>query len=202
MTLIMKFDVLLWMRLISNGGKVGLINDCYVDYRIHAAQTSSSANMRRSYTQSCFELPIIIDEFFKIMNLDLFECLVDNWFKYDLQNMVDEKNADFIARFLFAKFIIGINNFQYQESGYRYLHGLFQDSESRKKLHDLGFSICDFRKLYSKIDIGKNTDLLAYFFTWGHENLNGLGIKGLSKEVMRRIPKKLFNHKKEKLVPL
>lgn len=202
-SLVMEFDVLLWTRLLVAGGKLGFSGDCFVDYRIHSRQTSSSAHKIKAFTQSIFEHEILLDEFMKIMNLTLLEVIIDNPIKFQLQKFCLSEHADFFAKFLYAKFLLGINNFLYQRCGYKYIHDLLQKAESRKLLEEkLGYSIYDFRKTYSEIKISNNEDFFSYFFSGGHKNLNNLGIKGLFIEILRRLKRKIVKNKSDKLIPL
>ncbi len=204
-TLVMEFDVLLWMRLMAAGGKIGFSDYCFVDYRVHQNQTSSSGHKNKAYVQSAFEQEIILDEFMGIMDLKLLESIVLNAIVFDVNKIVKLKNKDVLAKFLYARFLLkNVNNFPYQRCGYKYIHSLFQDENARNiLLNEYNYSIKDFRHDYSSLDLSINSDLLSYFYCGGFRggNLNGLGIKGLAKEVLRLVFRKLVP-RKDKLIPL
>jgi glycosyltransferase involved in cell wall biosynthesis len=69
-TMVMMFDMSLWLSLLCKGYKIGYCNEIIGNYRIHEAQESSIANVNRVLRYSWFEHSVFWKIFFTIKDVE------------------------------------------------------------------------------------------------------------------------------------
>ncbi len=161
-SLIMLFDVWLWVNLLIAGKKIGFINKCIIKYRISDNQLSSAKN-EKAIKIGFFELFMLLDSWLNIKDIELVKYLVPCHFARQLEKQ-DIDLIPFVISYFFATvlFCDKIEYFKDQQNvreifGNYSLYRIMSNKEMRKKVYDkFEFDIKDFRAIYSFVhkDIG------------------------------------------------
>lgn len=142
---IMQLDCLLWMRLILAGSKIGYFDDIVADYRIHDGQMSSVGQQRTVLTRSHFEVTNYIGELSKSKDVDLIHfCFPDD--KYVAQ-LKEARDIPFVV---WRHYLEKLDS----ELPYYMVHEILSDPRYAESVRvRFGFSIADFRAIYSKKEL-------------------------------------------------
>ncbi len=154
-SLIMLFDVWLWVNLLISGKKIGFVNKCVVDYRISDNQLSSVANPR-AVKIGFFELFMLLDSYYKIKDVDLIKYLVPSKYAKQLTKQ-DSDLIPFVLSCFFASIVKDdtIDFFKDQQNvreifGNLKIYEIIQDKKLFEKINEkFGFGVKDFRSIYS-----------------------------------------------------
>lgn len=139
---IMLFDVSLWLRMLSEGKKIGFLDRIVAGYRIHKAQTSSIQNRTRAGWQSYVEGEVYYDCFALIKDLKLAKAV-----------FADSTYVDKMTDIADLRFLLSVRAMQHKILGwhqaYSYLRCLMNDDEKRDYLENkYGFTVRSLRDLY------------------------------------------------------
>jgi len=149
------FDVSVWVQLLLAGKKAGLIDKSLYLYRTHSGAMMSQ-NFSKVSTICYFEHLAYNEIFYKTKNIDVVKFLCSEIKGIE---QLDEKNIDLIPYFIARKaFEMPVEAYNYPEymgliyknNAYINLYKMLQDDRLRETLsQELGFTIKDFRELYS-----------------------------------------------------
>ena len=156
-SLIMLFDVWLWVNLLISGKKIGFVNKCVVDYRISDNQLSSVANPR-AVKIGFFELFMLLESYYKIKDVDLIKYLVPSKYAKQLTKQ-DSDLIPFVLSCFFASVVKDdiIDFFKDQQNvreifGNLKIYEIIQNRKMAAKIKEkFGFGIKDFRAIYSAV---------------------------------------------------
>lgn len=155
-TLIMLFDVSLWVKLLITGKKITFLEKSVVDYRVSDNQLSSFANIEKASKIGCFELFQLLNVYYEIKDIDIIKYLCPCIYS-QLLKKGDEEYIPFVLTYFLASLVCDnhIDYFKDQQSvreifGCTKLFEFFQDENMRLKIEEkFGFGIKDFRAIYS-----------------------------------------------------
>lgn len=142
MSLIMMFDMSIWLQMLLNGKKISFLNKLVCGYRIHADQVSGIAHEQLALQRSYFEASAWYEIFRKSTSIDLIKnVFADSIYIHALNSVTDIRFV--VSHYFFSK---------YRDiSNYIELHNMLQNDEYRKHLHShFNFSIKTLRELYSE----------------------------------------------------
>lgn len=154
-SLIMLFDVWLWVNLLISGKKIGFVNKCVINYRISDNQLSSVANPR-AVKVGFFELFMLLESYYKIKDVDLIKYLVPSKYAKQLTKQ-DSDLIPFVLSCFFASVVKDntIDFFKDQQNvreifGNLKIYEIIQDKKLFEKINEkFGFGVKDFRSIYS-----------------------------------------------------
>ena len=178
-TIVMMFDMSLFLQFLLNNKNIGFIKEKLVSYRIHTGQISSSANLQKCVAASFFEHLSFLKIFFSTENVQILQHLLT---RNDLSSLGN-------LRLELAKYYLSMPLITMQTSAYLYLHDYFQNEKNRE---DERYTIAQFRNAY------KNS-YLAYKCISNLPIVQDFGIKGTFKLLIKKCIKKLLPKSKEKL---
>ena len=135
-TIVMMFDMSLFLQMLLSGKNIGFIKEVLVFYRIHEGQISSSSNVKKCQSMSFFEHIPFLGIFFETENV----CALQR-----LLNRGDISSLEML-RMELAKYFLNLPVITFQIVAYRYLHDYFQSEVHRI---DERYTISQFRKTYS-----------------------------------------------------
>lgn len=155
-TLIMLFDVSLWVKLLIAGKKIVFLDKSVVDYRISDDQLSSVSNFPKASKMGYFELFQLLNIYYQIKDVETIKYLCPCIYS-KLLKKGDEEFIPFVLTYFLASLVLEnrIDYFKDQQSvreifGCTRMFELFQNEEYRLKIEDkFGFGIKDFRAIYS-----------------------------------------------------
>ena len=157
-SLIMLFDVWLWVNLLISGKKIGFLNASVIDYRISDNQLSSVSNMKKAQKIGWFELFMLLESYYKIQDVNLIKylCPCEN---AKLLRKGDEAFIPFVLSHFFASVVCdGRCDYFKDQQGVREqfgnlkLYEIIQDKQMFDKIKEkFGFGIKEFRSIYSYI---------------------------------------------------
>ena len=140
-TLIMLADVNLWMSLILAGVKIGFVDLCVANYRVHDGQMSAVAASKRVMVRSHYEVFALRQQMIRRFGARWVRQVVPD------SPYADKVESDVDAAFVLAEDLLRREG---DEAAYLELNAMLQDNEMRQRLHDVfGFTIAEFRRLYS-----------------------------------------------------
>lgn len=156
-SMIMLFDVWLWVNLLISGKKIGFVDKSVIDYRISENQLSSVANSRAQKI-GFFELFMLLESYYKIKDVNLIKYLVPT--KY--AKLLSESDAEFIPFVLSCFFaaVVKDDTIDFFKDQYKVreifgnlkLYEIIQDRKMAAKIKEkFGFGVADFRSIYSFI---------------------------------------------------
>lgn len=155
-TMIMLFDVSLWIKLLIAGKKIIFLNRSVIDYRISSKQLSSIYGARIASKRGWFELSQLLNLYYEIKDIDLIKYLCPCDYSEQLKHG-DEKYIPFVLSYYFAS-ITQRNDVDYFKDqvpvrelfGNTKLWELMQDEQLRIDIENkFGFGIKEFRDVYS-----------------------------------------------------
>ncbi len=138
-TIIMTFDMSLWLSLLCKGYKIGYIEQLIGNYRIHKEQASAIQKRRQAEMLSSHEWGIFWKIFLTIESVDLAK---EVWPESDLAEKLTRKEdiPFFVAYMLFDFWIIS-------QEIYAYIASLLDDDCKRQYLIEtFGFGVRELRK--------------------------------------------------------
>lgn len=155
-TLIMLFDVSLWLKLLIAGKKIIFLDKSVVDYRISCNQLSNVANSPKASKIGFFELFQLLNFYLEIKDIKLVKYLCPCIYSKILKDG-DEEFIPFVISYFFASVLIDDNcgYFKDQQSireiwGNTKLFEILQNEDMRIKIQEkFGFGIKEFRAIYS-----------------------------------------------------
>lgn len=176
-TIVMMFDMSIFLQMLLNGKNIGFIKEKLISYRIHEGQISSSANKKKCIASSFFEHIVFMRIFFETENIQFMQRLLNRTDLSSLENL----------RIELAKFWMSLPVVTFQIAAYQWLHDYLQDAEHRD---DERVAVACFRNLYQSSE-------LAYRCLETNEWYNALGIKGIFKIFMKKCIRKFLPHTKK-----
>lgn len=176
-TMVMKFDVLIFLQMLLNDKNIGFIKEKLVSYRIHERQISSSANEEYVFSMSFFEYIECFRYFFETENVRALQRLL---VRNDLSQIED-------LRLELAKFLLTLPVVVSQITAYEWLHDYFQDEGHRT---DERYTIAEFRNAYKHSDLARKCLCMGSLF-------DDIGIKGILRILMKKIVRKVFPQRKK-----
>ena len=182
-TVVMMFDMSIFLQFLLNDKNIGFIKETLVSYRIHEGQVSSSANLKKCTAMSFFEHLPFFRIFFETENVRALQRLLN---RNDLSSLVS-------LRIELAKFCLTLPVVTFQIAAYEWLHEYFQHEENRS---DDKYTIAQFRNEY------RHSELAYRCLSPSSAAVGGMGIKGVFKILVKKCIRKVFPHKKEKLTHL
>lgn len=171
-TIVMLFDMSIFLQMLLNDKNIGFIKEKLVSYRIHTGQISSSANLKKCMAQSFFEHVPFFSIFFETHNVCLLKRLLCR---------PDLSSID-VLRLELAKYFFTLPVITYQIVAYQYLHKYFQDEDHR---NNENYTIAQFRNTYKYSE-------LAYKCITPIENVQDIGIKRTVKILIKKIIKRIL----------
>lgn len=155
-TLIMLFDVSLWLKLLIAGKKIVFLDKATVNYRISSQQLSNATNGALAGKRGFFELFQLLNFYLGIKNIEYVKFLCPCKYS-ELLDDGDEEFIPFIVAYFSASMLINNNcNWFKDQQASREIWGclklfeLFQNDNYRIKIEEkFGFGIKEFRALYS-----------------------------------------------------
>lgn len=184
-TIVMLFDMSLFLQFLLNNKKIGFMRERLVSYRIHEGQISSSVNEKKCIAMSFFEQIFFFKIFFETKNRNALQRLLN---RQDLSSLESLKME-------LARYWLSLPVITFQIAAYDYLHNFFQSENHRV---DERFTIAQFRNLYKHSDLAYKCLLLqspVVFF----ENI---GIKGTFKILIQKCLRKVHPSRTKKLTHL
>ena len=175
-TIVMLFDMSIWLQMLLAGKNIGFMPETLVSYRIHEGQISSSVYKASIVSMSFFEHTVFLDTFFRTDNIAALQKLLS---RSDISNLQT-------LRLELAKCYLAWPVITFQLVAYRYLHKYFQQEENR---NDDRYTIAQFRGTYKHSSFA-NRALEPI------KDLNGLGIKGTFRLLIKKIRAKWERKKK------
>ena len=148
LSMIMLFDMNLWIQLLLAGKKIGYLEKYVAGYRIHSQQVSAVGNLDVALMRSYFERPPYRKSFAKCRSVDIIKAIFADSNYVHLLN--DSRDIPFIVyEYYFSRFREDFVAMQ--------LHDILQDDIYHQYLKSyFGYSIKDYRAKYSYFE--KNTD--------------------------------------------
>ena len=139
-SLVMMFDMSIWLSLLCKGYRIGYVNEIVAEYRIHDGQVSGKKNSKKAFQMSWFERSIFWEKLFLIDDIELAKrVFLENKFCIKLKQQKDI--PFFIAVSLF---------YQYSPMSYMFLNKLLNNNNYLQHIkREFGFGIKEFRDMYS-----------------------------------------------------
>lgn len=137
-TIIMTFDMSLWLSLLCKGYKIGYVEQLIGNYRIHKEQASAIQKRKQAEILSSHEWGIFWKIFLTIDSVDLAKAV---WPESDMAEKLTRKEdiPFFVAYMLFDFGVIS-------QGIYDYIASMFNDDEKRTYLIEtFGFGIRELR---------------------------------------------------------
>ena len=200
-SLIMLFDMSIWLQLLLQGKKMAYIPDPLAEYRCTSTQMSSVKNMDISGRRTCFEQPVFQDFFAECENVDLIKKVFSDD-KYS-GKLHDKKDIPFIVYHAY------FTNSEELFHCYK-LHELLNDEMYRQHLiKEFGYDVDNYRKEYSLpgVNLSKNTPVKKGFFKTIKLKINSKRNSNLSflellflliRRIFHIVTLSRFRHKKRK----
>lgn len=178
-TIVMMFDMSIFLQFLLNNKNIGFIKEKLVSYRLHEGQISSSVNLQKCGAASFFEHIIFFGFFFSTENVPILQHLLNRNDLSSLENL----------RLELAKYYLSMPVITMQTVAYLYLHDYFQDEKNRK---DERYTVAQFRNTY------KNS-YIAYKALANLPAVQDIGIKSIIKILIKKCLKKIFPNYRRKL---
>ena len=155
-SLIMLFDVSLWVKLLINGAKIMFCPSSTIDYRISDNQMSSKVNLNKAVKIGNLELYQILDLYYQIKDVDLIKYLCPCEFA-EMLSENDVKFIPFIISYYFASVwkngcykLFKDQQVAREIFGTTRLYYLLRNEEMSRQIKDkFNFGIKEFRDIYS-----------------------------------------------------
>ena len=176
-TIVMMFDMSIFLQMLLNDRNIGFIKEKLVSYRIHEGQISSSTNEKKCMAMSFFENIKFFRYFFETENVRALQRLLARNDLSQIENL----------RLELARFYLTLPIVTFQIAAYEWLHDYFQDEGHRT---DERYTIAEFRNAY------KHSDLARKCLCMG-ASVDDIGIKGILRILMRKIVRKVFPQRKK-----
>lgn len=144
LSMIMLFDMSIWIMLLLNGKKIGFINKIVAGYRIHQGQLSAIKNEKKSGVMCYYESPAYRNIFATCKSLKIAKSIYSESKYIELLN--DERDIPFIAyEYLFSR---------YKEPAIALkIHDMLQNDKYRGHLIEtFNYDIDVYREEYSKVE--------------------------------------------------
>ncbi len=200
-SLIMMFDMSIWLQLLLQGKKIAYIPEMLAAYRCHDNQMSGEHQECIALRRSYFERPIFHDFFAKCDDVNLIKKVFsDDTYADKLQ---DKKDIPFIV--YHAYFANSEELFHCYK-----LHELLDDETYRQHLiKEFGYDVNNYRKEYSlpRVNLSKNTPVKKGFFKTIKLKINSKRNSKLSflellflliRRIFHIVTLSRFRHKKKK----
>lgn len=191
-TLIMLFDVSLWIKLLISGHKIGFLDKSTVDYRISNNQMSSVSNMEKAGKIGYFELFQLLNLYLEISDIDMLRAICPC--EYSRQLKEDETDLfPFVIAYFCASVVKNdyLRYFKDQQSvreiwGNTKIYELIQNREYFDTIQNkFNFGIKEFRDIYSYMY--KSKEVCSYKRNIYFSNPKNLGCTQLIFLIIRRI---------------
>ncbi|MFM7389621.1 MAG: glycosyltransferase family 2 protein [Vampirovibrionales bacterium] len=152
-TSIMTFDMSLWLQLLLKQAHFQAIDAPLVQYRVHEQQMSSPCKLDAVCEQRLYyEHTTFIDLFYRIESVALMKALFTTSFNQSILEQLTDDDVALIP-FIISHFYLHSGQLNLRTAAYLKLQTFFNDATLRQTLHErLGFSVADFRQLYSTLN--------------------------------------------------
>lgn len=171
-SMVMLFDVSLWIKLLVAGKKIMFYPHSTINYRIHNNQMSSRKNIERAVKSGAFELYQLLDLFYGIKDINLIKQICPS--KYSaMLNDGDEEFIPFCIAYYWASMYPNNNWSHFKDQhptrelfGATKIYYLLKDENFREKLKNkFNFGIKEFREIYTWIpsDDLQEEEMLSHF---------------------------------------
>lgn len=169
-TLMVLFDVSLWISILIKGYKIGYLNKYIAGYRIHDEQLCCKKNANLNSWRVNFEASKIHELFYQIDSLDMLKKLFPKNPYINKIDILTKEDVKFIIAF--ESLTSRVHSGYARTTGYSYFYECFNDKDRHEYINKrFGFDIENFREIYSKghtsnFQYAKNLTLtqLAYLF--------------------------------------
>lgn len=146
-TMIMFFDMSLWLQILLNGNKIKFITKKLSYYRIHNGQVSSLSNINDAEVRAFFELPIFQEIFYKAKN---FKIIKES---FSESEYIDKLSCDKDIPFIVAKYFW---NLKLDQVTFYRLYKLVNDQKYGTYLKNkFNYDIANLRSDYSYKSVHK-----------------------------------------------
>ena len=180
-TMVMMFDMSVFCQILLDGKNIGFLEEPLTLYRIHENQISSSANSNSVMSLSFFESNIFWKLFFETENV---------YYMRRLLGLNDESSLEDL-RLELAKMSLNSPHVQLQIVAFEWLRAFFQKKRGR---NEEGFTLAEFRKAY-----GHSQAAYCVMGLRRLVDLDGLGVVGIAKILLKQIARKFSGKFKKKL---
>lgn len=153
-TLIMLFDISVWVNFLIAGYKLGCVKESLVLYRVHKQQVSIPKKNNRTFNAIYGESIVYCNLFYKIKNISVVKKICND---SPYINLLSDNDTKFIP-FIIAHHYLTCNNYFYRLNGYIKMHDIFSDDTMKNEIESkFGFGIKEFRDIYIDQHFCKNT---------------------------------------------
>lgn len=172
-TLIMLFDISVWVNFLIAGCKLGCVKESLVLYRVHEQQVSIPKKNNRTFNAIYGESIVYCNLFYKIKDIFTVKKICKD---SSYINLLSDNDTKFIP-FIIAHHYLTCNNYFYRLNGYIKIHDIFSDDEMRNEIENkFGFGIKEFRDIY-----------IDPFFCTNTCEVDNAGFKELSFLLLKKI---------------